>query len=181
MPVRTAYGQLRMDDPADRRPLARPSSQRSLVELRGSDGRQLRIPRSSSGSEKAEKRFTNNVRMESRKDVGCGGGNCRQWISAGRGVIDQQIQKMVITDELKPLFCQRVANTGIAQRAQLRLALQTVARHVFRIDMAWMTTQFGHAVADLRLQHPREALHTDLFQVCLPAPLAVKFRKVPRP
>ena len=33
--------------------------------------------------------------------------------------------KMVISDELKPVFCQRVANTRIAQRAQLRLALPT--------------------------------------------------------
>src|SRR5215469_8465697 len=112
--------------------------------------------------------------MDSRKDMGWSGTNCGQWISGRCGGIGQQDEKMVITDELKPVFCQRLANTRIAQRAQLRLALKTVACHAFRIDMAWMTTQLGQAVGDLRLQqHPRQALHTDLLQVCLPAPLAV--------
>src|SRR5215472_19307212 len=109
------------------------------------------------------------------------GGNCGQWISPRGGGIDQQMGKMVITDELKPVFCQLFANTRIAQRAQLRLALETVPRHVFRIDVAWMTTQLAHAVVDLRPQHPHEALRTDLFQVCLPAPSTVKFREVARP
>jgi hypothetical protein len=68
--------------------------------------------------------------------MGCSVANCGQLISAGCGGIGQQEGKMVITDELKPVFCRRLANTRIAQRAQLRLALETVARHVVRIDIA---------------------------------------------
>src|SRR3989454_8739960 len=41
-----------------------------------------------------------------------------------------------------------------------------------------MTAQFGHAVADLRVQQVDQPIDADLFQMRFAAPLAVELRKV---
>src|SRR5262245_58305593 len=86
-----------------------------------------------------------------------------------------------ITDELDRFLCERLADAGIAQGAQLGFALHGVAGGVIRIEVARVTAQLGDPSPDLRPQHPLETLDAELLEVCLSTPLPVELREVANP
>src|SRR5438477_7551714 len=88
--------------------------------------------------------------------------------------VRQHFAEVVVTHELNRLRGQRIDNDRVAQGAELGLALDTVAGHITRFDVTGVATQFHDAFLDFSLQHSREALHADLFEMGLTAPLPVE-------
>src|SRR5258708_3939013 len=76
------------------------------------------------------------------------------------------------------LLCQGRADAGSAQGLQFGFALGGVSGWEIRINVAWMTAQFGDTLLNVGLQYVQQAVHADLLQVCLPTPLTIELRQV---
>src|SRR6266571_5198503 len=90
----------------------------------------------------------------------------------------REVAKVAETDKLDRLLCQDLPDQGSAQGLQFGFAFGGVVGWEIQIDVAWMAAQFADAFSAFRLQHPGKALHADLLQMGLPAPLAVEFGEV---
>src|SRR2546425_5820450 len=90
----------------------------------------------------------------------------------------QELAEAAIINQLDGLLEQDAVHARVAQGPQFRFAFGEVAGGKIRIDVAGMAAQFGDAFPEFRLQHAGQALHADLLQMCLPAPLPVKLREI---
>src|SRR5262245_1391404 len=83
--------------------------------------------------------------------------------------------------ELDRQLGERLADGGVAERAELDLALDRVARTMFEVDVARMAAELGRAFTDLAVEHPLQARDADLLGVRLAAPAPVELREVVNP